>query len=81
MLLEAGWVKHDHWRRELWSLSFWRILQATDKEETIVAHMRDMFDLDLREVKRMKRINNGKLDDRLRFEEVLAFRKPDESTT
>ena len=27
MLLEAGWVKHDHWRRELWALSFWRILQ------------------------------------------------------
>ena len=27
LLLAAGWVKHDHWRRELWSLSFWRILQ------------------------------------------------------
>ncbi|GEM_PF-2880684 len=27
LLLVAGWVEHDHWRRELWSLSFWRILQ------------------------------------------------------
>ncbi len=27
LLLAAGWVEHDRWRRELWSLSFWRILQ------------------------------------------------------
>ena len=77
LLLEAGWLKHDHWRRELWSLSFWRILQATDKEETVVAHRQDLFDLDISEVKTMKRVQNGKLDDRLRYEEVLAFRKPE----
>lgn len=35
-----------------------------------------MFELNSREVKQMKRVNNGKLDDRLRFEEVLAFRNP-----
>ena len=27
LLLAAGWVEHERWRRELWSLSFWRILQ------------------------------------------------------
>ena len=27
LLLSAGWLKHDEWRRELWTLSFWRILQ------------------------------------------------------
>lgn len=27
LLLTVGWEKHDEWRRELWSLSFWRILQ------------------------------------------------------
>lgn len=27
LLLAARWEPHDHWRRELWSLSFWRILQ------------------------------------------------------
>ena len=51
MLLEAGWQKHDHWRRELWSLSFWRILQ--------------------------KRRDPAAFDDRLNYEEVLAFRKPE----
>ncbi len=51
MLLEAGWQKHDHWRRELWSLSFWRILQ--------------------------KRRDPAAFDERLNFEEVLAFRKPE----
>ena len=75
-LCESLGFKHfDTWRRELWSLSFWRILQGTDKEETVIAHRRDMFDLDVQEIKRMKRVSNGKLDERLRFEEVLAFRK------
>ena len=50
MLLAAGWAPHDHWRRELWSLSFWRILQ--------------------------KRRDPAAFDDRLNYEEVLAFRKP-----
>ena len=70
-----GFRQFDAWRRELWSLSFWRILQATDKEETVVAHRPGMFDLDIQEVKAMKRVSNGKLDERLRFEEVRAFRK------
>ncbi len=51
MLLEAGCVKHDEWRRELWSLSFWRILQ--------------------------KRRDPAAFDERLMYEEVLAFRKPE----
>jgi DNA modification methylase len=51
LLLEAGWQKHDHWRRELWSLSFWRILQ--------------------------KRRDPAAFDERLMYEEVLAFRKPE----
>ena len=51
MLLEAGWVKHDHWKRELYSLSFWRILQ--------------------------RRKDPAAFDNRLWFEEVLAFRKPE----
>lgn len=51
MLLEAGWLKHDHWKRELWSLSFWRNLQ--------------------------KRRDPAAFDNRLMYEEVLAFRKPE----
>ena len=76
MCESLGFVHFDTWQRELWSLSFWRILQGTDKEETVVAHRQEMFYLDIQEVKRMKRISNGKLDDRLRYETVLAFRKP-----
>ena len=53
MLLAAGWTKHDHWRRELWSLSFWRILQ--------------------------QRRDPAAFDERLKYEEVLAFRKPSQS--
>ena len=49
MLLEAGWLKHDHWRRELWSLSFWRTLQKLRDPQAF--------------------------DNRLMFEEVLAFKK------
>ena len=52
MLLESGWLKHDHWRRELWNLSFWRILQQK----------RDPLHF----------------DERLKFEEVLAVRKPND---
>ncbi|MFH1141267.1 MAG: DNA methyltransferase, partial [Chloroflexota bacterium] len=53
LLLEAGWVKHDEWRRELWALSFWRILQ--------------------------QRRDPAAFDDRLKFEEVLAFKKPEDA--
>ena len=45
-----GFEPVDRWRRELWSLSFWRILQKRRSPDTF--------------------------DDRLNFEEVLAFRKP-----
>ena len=72
-----GFVAHDRWRRELYSLSFWRILEATDKVETVVAHRKGMFDLDVEEVKTLKRVNNGKLDERLRYEEVVVVRKPE----
>jgi len=51
MLLEMGWQKHDEWRRQLWSLSFWRILQ--------------------------KRRDPEAWDERLGYESVLAFRKPE----
>lgn len=51
LLLGSGWSKYDHWRRELWGLSFWRILQ--------------------------KRRDPAAFDERLNFEEVLAFRKPE----
>jgi len=71
-------VQCDHWRRELASLSFWRILQGTDKEETVIAQTRGLFDVAVQDVKQMKRVSNGKLDERLRFEEVLAFHKPAE---
>ncbi len=46
-----GFKQFDTWRRELWALSFWRILQ--------------------------KRRDPAAFDDRLNFEEVLAFRKPE----
>ena len=46
-----GFWLFDHWRRELWSLSFWRILQ--------------------------KRRDPEAFDDRLNYEEVLAFKKVD----
>jgi len=34
LLLDAGWIKHDEWKRQLWSLSFWRILQKRRSPET-----------------------------------------------
>jgi len=46
-----GFIQFDEWRRELWSLSFWRILQ--------------------------KRRDPAAFDDRLNYETVLAFRKPE----
>ncbi|HHT9130862.1 MAG TPA: DNA methyltransferase [Candidatus Tripitaka californicus] len=49
LLLEAGWLKHDEWRREV-HLSFWRILQQRKDPEHF--------------------------DNRLRYETVLAFKKP-----
>ena len=34
LLMAAGWVEPERWRRELWSLSFWRILQRRRSPET-----------------------------------------------
>ncbi len=51
LVKSLGFVDHDHWRRELWSLSFWRILQ--------------------------KRRDPQAFDDRLNYEEIWAFRKPE----
>lgn len=51
LLLAASWMKYDEWRREIWSLSFWRILQQQRDPEAF--------------------------DDRLKYEMVLAFKKPE----
>jgi DNA modification methylase len=51
MCESLGFTPHDHWARELWSLSFWRILQ--------------------------QRRDPQAFDDRLKFEEIIAFKKPD----
>jgi len=53
MCESLGFKLFDRWRRELWSLSFWRILQ--------------------------KRRDPAAFDERLKFEEVLAFRKEGEN--
>ena len=34
MVQSLGFVPHDHWRRELWGLSFWRILQRKRSPDT-----------------------------------------------
>ena len=44
-----GFQMFDRWQRELWALSFWRVLQ--------------------------KKNNPDGWDERLRFEEIMAFRK------
>lgn len=49
LVQSLGFVSLDHWRRELWSLSFWRILQKRRTPDTF--------------------------DDRLNYEEIIAFRK------
>lgn len=49
MCERLGFTLFDHWKRELWGLSFWRILQ--------------------------KRRDPAAFDERLQFEEILAFRK------
>lgn len=50
MCESLGFILFDRWARELWSLSFWRVLQ--------------------------KRRDPAAFDERLNYEEVLAFRKP-----
>ena len=75
MCESLGFKFFDHWKRELWTLSFWRNLQSTDAEETVIAHQGGMLDIPVVEIKKMKRVNNGRMDDRLRYEEIIAFRK------
>ena len=80
LLLAAGWLKHDEWRRELWSLSFWRVLQSSEKKAVKMGLQMGLTEEDITEVIRTYRVSNGKLDNRLRFETVLAFKKSDGGT-
>jgi len=51
MVEGLGFIPHDHWRRQLWSLSFWRTLQRNRDPRAF--------------------------DERLWFEDVMAWRKPE----
>lgn len=55
-----------------WSLSFWRILQGTNKIETTLPQGKLLGGTE--DVRQTSRVDNGKLDKRLRFERVMAFR-------
>ena len=65
----------ETWQRELWSLSFWRILQGSEKKAIKLGLQIGLTEDDITEVIRTYRVSNGKLDDRLRFETVLALRR------
>ena len=56
-------------------LSFWRILQGSDKKVKKVGLQMGLTEEDMVEIKREWRVSNGRLDDRLRYEQVLAFRR------
>ena len=64
----------EEWQRELWSLSFWRILQGSEKKAIKMGLQMGLTEEDITEVIRTYRVSNGKLDDRLRFESVLVLR-------
>ena len=67
-----GFAFVETWQRELWQLSFWRILQGSEKKATKMGLQMGLTEKDITEVIRTHRMNNGKLDDRLRFETVLV---------
>tara|TARA_Y100000310_G_scaffold197126_1_gene197194 strand:+ start:1219 stop:1674 length:456 start_codon:yes stop_codon:yes gene_type:complete len=75
-LSQIGFKQFDMWLRQLASLSFWRILEATDAVEKVMGKQGALLG-EAKEIKLMKRVLNGKLDDRLRFEMVLTFKKVD----
>ena len=65
----------ETWQRELWALSFWRILQGSEKKAVKLGLQMGLTQEDITEVIRTYRVSNGKLDDRLRFETVLVSKK------
>ena len=65
----------ETWQRELWSLSFWRILQGSEKKVKKMGLQMGLTEEDIVEIKREWRVSNGRLDDRLRYETVLALRR------
>ena len=65
----------ETWQRELWSLSFWRILQGTEKRIRKHGLQMGFLEEDIEEIIQVKRVSNSKLDERLRFETVLVMRK------
>ncbi len=71
----VGFAFVERWERELWGLSFWRVLQGTEKQVRRMGLQMGLTEEDITEVMRVKRVDNGKLDDRLWFETVLVLRK------
>ena len=69
----------EEWQRELWSLSFWRILQGSEKKALKMGLQMGLTEEDITEVIRTYRVSNGKLDERLLFETVLVLRKAESS--
>lgn len=70
-----GFKLQERWDRELWGLSFWRILQGTTKQTRQVALQMGLTEESTTEIIETKRVNNGKVDERLRFEPVLVLKK------
>jgi len=70
-----GFRLKERWERELWSLSFWRILQGSEKKAVKMGLQMGLTAEDITEVIREYRVSNGKLDDRLRVESVLVFER------
>ena len=64
----------ETWQRELWNLSFWRILQGTEAKAVKRGLQMGLTEEDITEIIHHYRVSNGKLDDRLRFEQVLVMR-------
>ncbi len=70
-----GFAFVERWERELWRLSFWRVLQGTEKQVRKLGLQMGLREQDITDVLQTKRVANGKLDDRLRYESVLVLRK------
>ncbi len=71
----VGFSFVERWERELWGLSFWRVLLGTEKRVRKMGLQMGLAEEDITEVLRVKRVDNGKQDGRLRFESVLVLRK------
>ncbi len=68
-----GFRFYERWERELWNLSFWRILQGSEKKTVKMGLQMGLTEEEITEVIRDHRVSNGKLDDRLRFESILVL--------